>query len=36
MPNKHFDVFGLFSKLKAYNAGVVASGVFLNVGKSVV
>ena len=31
----YFDVFGFFSYLRACNVSVVASGVFLHVGKSI-
>ena len=35
MLKTYFHVFGLFSKLRACSVSVVASGVFLYVGKSV-
>ena len=33
MSNKYYDVFGLFSQVRACNVSVVASGVFFYVGK---
>ena len=33
--NKCFDVFGFLSQFRAYNVSVVASGVFVYVGKSI-